>query len=146
MDAKETLFLRVNAVTVGLSNTFIGRGNVLDLPASSVSYTGDASSSGHICVDVESSLSVVVCGTVISSEGLVGGSVGGGGRGGARRFGVVVGSAMASKSSIALPRCVTLLHVGCADIPNTVDRAPLVSTWFVTDRSNHVRNKSSTVG
>ena len=68
LDAKETLFLRFSAVTVGLSNTFNGRGNVLDLPASSVSYTGDANSSGHGCVDDESSLSAAVCGTAIRGE------------------------------------------------------------------------------
>ena len=117
LDAKETLILRFSAVTVGLSNTFIGRGNVLDLPSLSVSYTGDASSSGLGCVDIESSLSVVVCGTAITSEEFAGGSVGGGGRGGACFFGVVVGKAMASKSSMALFKWVKLLHVGCADIP-----------------------------
>ena len=69
------------------------------------SYTGDASSSGHGCVAIESSLSVVVCGKVISSEGLAGGSVGGGGRGGACLFGVVVGNVMASKSSMQTPAC-----------------------------------------
>ena len=102
--AKETLFLRFNAGTVDLSNTCALRGNVADLPASSLSYTGDANSSGHSCVGDESSLSAVVCGTAIRGEELAGGSLGGGGRGGACFFGSFVGNAMASRFSIALLR------------------------------------------
>ena len=146
LDAKETLFLRFSAGTAGLSNTFNGRGNVADLPASSVSYTGEDNSSEHACVADESSLSVVDRGTVIRGEYVVDDSFGGGGHGGACLAGCFAVNAMASRSSIALLRCDKLLHDGCIKSPSTVDRAPLVSTWFVIDLSSHVRKRSSTVG